>query len=209
MQWRFLSVLVCAIVTLSYGTPVSDPTLFRSLNGALQYLTVTRPNLVYVFYSSSSTFMVSYLDADWASAEAEYRGVANAVVETSCTSARSMSTLTFISFVIVGQGSVEHGAKISVMSDSECIGGLPIQLRWQEDPYDGGFYPPPPQAPPSPDYVPGLEEPEQAPPSSDYVPGPEHIDDEIIAEDQPGAEDASPTAQSPDYSPRSLIPEAD
>ncbi|GJR73566.1 putative reverse transcriptase domain-containing protein [Tanacetum coccineum] len=31
----------------------------------------------------------------------------------------------------------------------------------------------------------------------------EHTDDEIIAEDQPGAEDASPTAQSPDYVPES------
>ncbi|GKA49269.1 hypothetical protein Tco_0742227 [Tanacetum coccineum] len=57
----------------------------------------------------------------------------------------------------------------------------------------------PKQAPPSPDYVPGPEEPEQAPPSPDYVLGPEHADDEIIAEDQPYAEDASPTAQSPDY----------
>ncbi|GKA58599.1 hypothetical protein Tco_0757787 [Tanacetum coccineum] len=55
------------------------------------------------------------------------------------------------------------------------------------------------QAPPSPDYVSGLEEPEQAPPSPDYVPGPEHADDEILAEDQPYVEDASPTAQSPDY----------
>nr|GFC90363.1 hypothetical protein [Tanacetum cinerariifolium] len=55
------------------------------------------------------------------------------------------------------------------------------------------------QAPPSPDYIPGPEEPEQAPPSPDYVPGPEHADDEIIAEDQPYAEDASPIAQSPEY----------
>ncbi|GJY15065.1 hypothetical protein Tco_0385487 [Tanacetum coccineum] len=53
--------------------------------------------------------------------------------------------------------------------------------------------------PPSPDYVPGPEEPEQAPPSSDYVPGLEHADDEIVPEDQPYAEDASPTAQSHDY----------
>ncbi|GJW02266.1 putative reverse transcriptase domain-containing protein [Tanacetum coccineum] len=30
---------------------------------------------------------------------------------------------------------------------------------------------------------------------------PEHTDDEIVAEDQPDAEDASPTAQSPDYDP--------
>nr|GFD41983.1 hypothetical protein [Tanacetum cinerariifolium] len=55
------------------------------------------------------------------------------------------------------------------------------------------------QAPPSPDYIPGHEEPEHAPPSPDYVPGPEHDDDEIVAEDQPYAEDASPTAQSPEY----------
>nr|GFD32911.1 hypothetical protein [Tanacetum cinerariifolium] len=55
------------------------------------------------------------------------------------------------------------------------------------------------QAPPSPDYMPGPEEPEQAPPSPDYIPGPEHADDEIVAEDQPYAEDASPIAQSPDY----------
>ncbi|GJX01245.1 reverse transcriptase domain-containing protein [Tanacetum coccineum] len=73
-----------------------------------------------------------------------------------------------------------------------------------EDPYVEAAL----QAPPSPDYVPGPEEPEQAPPSPDYVPGPEHTDDEIVVEDQPGAEDASPTAQSPDYVPES-DPEAD
>ncbi|GKF83407.1 hypothetical protein Tco_0245063, partial [Tanacetum coccineum] len=55
------------------------------------------------------------------------------------------------------------------------------------------------QAPPSPDYVPGPEEPEQEPPSPDYVLGPEHADDEIVDEDQPYAEEALPTAQSPDY----------
>nr|GFA81884.1 hypothetical protein [Tanacetum cinerariifolium] len=55
------------------------------------------------------------------------------------------------------------------------------------------------QAPPSPDYIPGLEEPEQAPPSPDYVPCPEHADDEIVAEDQPYAEDASPITLSPEY----------
>nr|GEY62243.1 hypothetical protein [Tanacetum cinerariifolium] len=57
------------------------------------------------------------------------------------------------------------------------------------------------QAPPSLDYIPGPEEPEQAPPSLDYVPGLEHADDEIVAEDKPYAEDASPTAQSPEYVP--------
>ncbi|GJR23307.1 hypothetical protein Tco_0971834 [Tanacetum coccineum] len=73
-----------------------------------------------------------------------------------------------------------------------------------EDPYVEAAL----QAPPSPDYVPGPEEPEQAPPSPDYIPGPEHTDDEIVVEDQPDAEDASPTAQSPDYVPES-DPEAD
>nr|GFA42834.1 hypothetical protein [Tanacetum cinerariifolium] len=57
--------------------------------------------------------------------------------------------------------------------------------------------------PPSPDYIPGPEEPEQAPPSPNYVPGPKHADDEIVAEDQPYAEDASPIAQSPEYVPES------
>nr|GEX89460.1 retrovirus-related Pol polyprotein from transposon TNT 1-94 [Tanacetum cinerariifolium] len=47
------------------------------------------------------------------------------------------------------------------------------------------------------------EEPEQAPPLPDYVPGPEHADDEIVAEDQSYAEDASPAAQSPEYVPES------
>nr|GFB58424.1 hypothetical protein [Tanacetum cinerariifolium] len=59
------------------------------------------------------------------------------------------------------------------------------------------------QAPPSPDYMPGPEEPEQAPPSPDHIPGPKHADDEIVAEDQPYAEDASPIAQSPEYVPES------
>nr|GFB24076.1 hypothetical protein [Tanacetum cinerariifolium] len=54
------------------------------------------------------------------------------------------------------------------------------------------------QAPPSPDYIPGPEEPKQAPPSPDYVPGPEHADDKIVTEDQPYAEDASLIVQSPE-----------
>nr|GEV38695.1 putative reverse transcriptase domain-containing protein [Tanacetum cinerariifolium] len=55
------------------------------------------------------------------------------------------------------------------------------------------------QAPPSPDYIHGPEEPEQAPPLPDYVPGPEHADDEIVSEDQLYAEDALPIGQSPEY----------
>nr|GFD12761.1 hypothetical protein [Tanacetum cinerariifolium] len=59
------------------------------------------------------------------------------------------------------------------------------------------------QASPSSNYILGPEEPEQAPPSPDYVLGPEHADDEIVVEDQPYAEDASPNAQSPEYVPES------
>nr|GFC41831.1 hypothetical protein [Tanacetum cinerariifolium] len=59
------------------------------------------------------------------------------------------------------------------------------------------------QAPPSPDYMPSPEKPEQAPPSLDYILGPEYADDEIVAEDQPYTEDASPIAQSPEYVPES------
>ncbi|XP_071712767.1 uncharacterized mitochondrial protein AtMg00810-like [Rutidosis leptorrhynchoides] len=133
------------------GPPVKDPTLYRSLAGALQYLTFTRPGISYdvqqiclfmhdprephmaalrriiryvqgtldlglQLFSSSTCSLVAYSDADWAgcpstrrstsgycvflgnnllswsskrqhtrsrsSAEAEYRGVANAVAET-------------------------------------------------------------------------------------------------------------------------------
>nr|GEZ38575.1 hypothetical protein [Tanacetum cinerariifolium] len=59
------------------------------------------------------------------------------------------------------------------------------------------------EAPPSLDYILGPEEPEQAPPLPDYIPGPEHADDKIVVEDQLYAEDALPTAQSPEYVPES------
>nr|GFC69946.1 hypothetical protein [Tanacetum cinerariifolium] len=52
----------------------------------------------------------------------------------------------------------------------------------------------------------------EAPLSPDYIPGPEHADDEIVAEDQPYAEDTSPIAQSPEYVPESdfeMYPEDD
>nr|GEZ30288.1 putative reverse transcriptase domain-containing protein [Tanacetum cinerariifolium] len=68
-----------------------------------------------------------------------------------------------------------------------------------EDPYEEVAL----QEPPSPDYIPGLEEPEQAPHSPDYIAGPKHANDEIVAEDQPYAKDASPIAQSPEYVPES------
>ncbi|GKB53810.1 hypothetical protein Tco_0904563, partial [Tanacetum coccineum] len=85
------------------------------------------------------------------------------------------------------------------MSDSD-----ESRVTYTEDPYMAASL----QVPPSLDYVLGPEEPEQPPPSPDYVPGPKHADDEIVVEDQPYAEDALPTAQSPDYVPES-DPEAD
>nr|GFD61583.1 hypothetical protein [Tanacetum cinerariifolium] len=39
--------------------------------------------------------------------------------------------------------------------------------------------------------------------SPDYIPGPEHANDEIVAEDQPYAEDDLPISQSSKYMPES------
>ncbi|GKE89831.1 hypothetical protein Tco_1567306 [Tanacetum coccineum] len=70
-----------------------------------------------------------------------------------------------------------------------------------------------PEVVPSPDYIPGLEEP-QSPPPLGYVPEPiypEYMpqEDEVFpAEEQPLPAAASPTAQSPDYVPES-DPKAD
>ncbi|GJY13088.1 hypothetical protein Tco_0382397 [Tanacetum coccineum] len=61
------------------------------------------------------------------------------------------------------------------------------------------------EAPPSPDYVPGPEEPEQAPPSLDFVPEPVYpefmpLEDDVLpAEEQPLPAAVSPTANSPGY----------
>nr|GEZ03795.1 hypothetical protein [Tanacetum cinerariifolium] len=52
----------------SDGDPVSDRTLYRSLVGALQYLTFTRSDLSYTVYQlhvSSTTQLSAYTDADW------------------------------------------------------------------------------------------------------------------------------------------------
>ncbi|GJR20843.1 hypothetical protein Tco_0969370 [Tanacetum coccineum] len=74
------------------------------------------------------------------------------------------------------------------------------------------------QAPPSPNYVPGPEEPEQAPPSPVYLPYvPELVylkymppeDDVLPAEEQPLPAAASPTTESPGYIPESDPEEED
>ncbi|GKB62059.1 hypothetical protein Tco_0918245 [Tanacetum coccineum] len=90
---------------------------------------------------------------------------------------------------------------------SPGVDGPPVMT---EDPYAyvvAAF-----QAPPSPDYVPGPEEPEHAPPSPVYVPYvPESVypkfmppEDEVFpAEEQLLPVATSPTADSPDYVPES------
>nr|GEU41246.1 putative reverse transcriptase domain, ribonuclease H-like domain, aspartic peptidase domain protein [Tanacetum cinerariifolium] len=61
------------------------------------------------------------------------------------------------------------------------------------------------KAPPSSDYVSGLEEPEQAPPLPEFVPGPVYLkfmplkEDILLAEEQPLLAADSPTADSPGY----------
>ncbi|XP_060178345.1 uncharacterized mitochondrial protein AtMg00810-like [Lycium barbarum] len=58
------------------GDPYDDPTHYRSLAGALQYLTFTRPDISYAvqqgtldydlhLYPSSVADLLSYTDADW------------------------------------------------------------------------------------------------------------------------------------------------
>ncbi|GKF30812.1 ribonuclease H-like domain-containing protein, partial [Tanacetum coccineum] len=92
------------------GEPVSDPTLHRSLADALRYLTFTRPNLSYTVqqvclymhdpcdpHFTALKRILRYVHGtidhglqlhrhvtlSRSSAEAEYRGVANVVAETS------------------------------------------------------------------------------------------------------------------------------
>ncbi|GJR95146.1 ribonuclease H-like domain-containing protein [Tanacetum coccineum] len=54
---------------------------FSALKRILRYIRGTMPYGLQLFSSTTSS-LVAYSDADWAGAEAEYRGVANAVAET-------------------------------------------------------------------------------------------------------------------------------
>ncbi|GJW47858.1 ribonuclease H-like domain-containing protein [Tanacetum coccineum] len=74
------------------GSPITDPTLYRSLAGLLEYLTFTRPDLSYavrqlcLYMHDPREPHLNTMKRDTlshSSAESEYRGVANAVAETS------------------------------------------------------------------------------------------------------------------------------
>ncbi|GJU14816.1 hypothetical protein Tco_1142782, partial [Tanacetum coccineum] len=101
----------------------------------------------------------------------------------------------------------------TIMSDSEHS-AVTYTSASEDDLYMGspGVEVPVFEGPPSPDYVPGPEEPEQAPPSPIYIPFvpepvyPEFlpVDDEVFpAEEQPLPAADSPTHQSPGYIPES------
>ncbi|GAU32670.1 hypothetical protein TSUD_218470 [Trifolium subterraneum] len=88
-------------LSATHSVPYADPSLYRSLAGALQYLTFTRPDISYAIGEDVRTLAVQLLaiacslvtifslgrpkgnlhSLDLASAEAEYRGVANVVSE--------------------------------------------------------------------------------------------------------------------------------
>ncbi|XP_042505564.1 uncharacterized mitochondrial protein AtMg00810-like [Macadamia integrifolia] len=49
------------------GTPLSDGTMYRRVVGALQYLTITRPDIGFAASSPSGLVtLAAYSDADWA-----------------------------------------------------------------------------------------------------------------------------------------------
>ncbi|GKA98096.1 hypothetical protein Tco_0825990 [Tanacetum coccineum] len=117
---------------------------------------------------------------------------------------------------ILGVLQIGIKSQVSSMSDSEVSTVTYTELS---SPYEDlsdvgspGVEGPIFQDPPSPDYVPGPEEPEQAPPSPIYIPFvpepvyPEFlpVDDEVFpAEEQPMPAADSPTHQSPGYIPES------
>ncbi|GKA56632.1 hypothetical protein Tco_0755704 [Tanacetum coccineum] len=116
------------------------------------------------------------------------------------------STVTYTEVSSPFEGLSDIGSPGVVRPEHE---GLPWML---DDPYVQVAL----QAPPSPDYIPGPEEP-QSPPLPDFVPKPVYPEympqeDEVFpAEEQPLPAAASPTAQSPDYVPESDLrrPEMD
>ncbi|GJS48302.1 ribonuclease H-like domain-containing protein [Tanacetum coccineum] len=171
----------------SDGDPVSDPTLYQSLATSLQYLTFTRPDISYAVQQEVNRHEVPRMH--W-----------------------------IMFWIALLKIYVHHvlGNLFSSMSDSEdsTVTYTEISSPYEDlsDVGSPGAEGPIFQDPPSPDYVPGPEEPEQAPPSPIYIPFvpepvyPEFlpVDDEVFpAEEQPMPAADSPTHQSPGYIPES------
>nr|GEW95206.1 hypothetical protein [Tanacetum cinerariifolium] len=104
--------------------------------------------------------------------------------------------------------SVTYTSVPSPVEDYSDIGSPEVDAPLSPDYVTGPEEPE--QAPLSPDYVPGLEEPEQAPPLPVYLPYvpelvyPEYMpleDDVFLAKEQPLPVAATPTADSPGYIP--------
>ncbi|GJR01420.1 ribonuclease H-like domain-containing protein [Tanacetum coccineum] len=107
------------------GDPVSDPTIYRSLAGSLQYLD-----------------LVAYSDADWAGVEAEYRGVANAVAETCrlCNLLRELHTslssakLVYcdnVSAIYLSSNPVQHQRTKHIEIDIHFVRDLLLLVRFE------------------------------------------------------------------------------
>ncbi|GJX60642.1 hypothetical protein Tco_0292032 [Tanacetum coccineum] len=107
----------------------------------------------------------------------------------------------FVSFLCISCAVDLESKRPILIPAATHFGG--VQIGIQEPRAEDLFF----QDPPSPDYVPGPEEPEQAPPSPIYVPFvpepvyPEFLpeDDVLPAEEQPFPVAASPTTESPGY----------
>ncbi|GJY45575.1 putative reverse transcriptase domain-containing protein [Tanacetum coccineum] len=104
------------------------------------------------------------------------------------------------------QGPARGPAQPDAPDEADIVGLEYEGLSWMlDDPYVQVVL----QAPPSPDYVPGPEEPEQVPPLPDFVPEPVYPEfmppeDEVLpAEEQPLPAAASSTADSSGYVPES------
>nr|GEU83683.1 ribonuclease H-like domain-containing protein [Tanacetum cinerariifolium] len=62
------------------GDLIFDPTLYRSLPGALQYFTFIRPDISYSvqqLYSSTTSTLVAYSDVDWAGCPTTHRSTSS------------------------------------------------------------------------------------------------------------------------------------
>jgi hypothetical protein len=51
------------------GSTITDPTLYRSIGGSLQYLSITRPNIAFAV-NKVSQFMQDPKDSHWSAAKA-------------------------------------------------------------------------------------------------------------------------------------------